>query len=139
MNLAFLEGFLGECLQDEGRRRDALRFIRNAADSLAALAGENTLLLRVRSHWANARFVLGNLEAELGLYTEAERSAGTSIDLFEALAREVPSSAEFRNKAAYGYATLGKIHQKTGSHGLALAMLRKAAAILEKSDDAQDL
>jgi tetratricopeptide (TPR) repeat protein len=139
MHLAFLEGCLGELDQHEGRQLQALSLISSAADSLGALARENPLLLRVRSHWANALFSLSNLQADLGRYAEAEQSARASINLFEALAREVPSSSEFRIKAGWGYTVLGKTHLKRGSRGEALAMFRKAAAILETSDDAQNL
>jgi serine/threonine-protein kinase len=139
MNLAFLEGLLGEINQFEGRRLEALSLLRGTAESLGALARENPLLFRVRSRWADSLFSLSNLQADLGRYTEAEHSGRASIDLFEALARDVPSNSEFRIKAGWGYAVLGKVHLKRGSHGEALGMLRRATAILETCDDIQNL
>src|SRR5262249_23277608 len=78
-------------------------------------------------------------QSDLGRNSEAEHSARASIGLFEALAREVPSSSYFRIEVGYGYGALGKARLKAGSNGDALAMMRKSVAILETCDEANDL
>jgi tetratricopeptide (TPR) repeat protein len=135
-HLAFLEGALGELDQVEKRPVEALRLLRSTADRLGTLARENPLLFQVRSNWANALFSLSNLQTDLGKYSEAIQSAQGSIDLFEGLARELPSNSHFRIRAGWGHIILGKANLKAGSHAEGLAMLRKSVEILETSEEA---
>jgi tetratricopeptide (TPR) repeat protein len=137
--LANLEHYSTGFEKNRGRLVEALKIMRSAADSLGALARENPLLIRARENWAATLIDLSTLQSDLGQYAEAEQSARTLIDLIEALVRQVPSSPYFRIMAAYGYAVLGKARLKAGSHGEALALSRKSEAILETSDDANDL
>jgi tetratricopeptide (TPR) repeat protein len=116
-----------------------LKIKRSAADALSALAREHPLLVPVRSRWATNLFNLSGLQADLGRYAEAEQSARATIEVSEALAREVPSSFTYRMKVGRGYEALGKVLLKVESHGEGLAMLRKAVEILETSDMSEDL
>ena len=122
--------------KNRGRHAEALTILRSAADSLDALVRQNPLLVRARSGWAGLLIDLSTVQSDVGRYAEAERSARASIDTFEALVREVPSSSYFRICAGLGYACLGKALLKAGSPGEALAMLQKAIAIHEASNDA---
>jgi hypothetical protein len=79
------------------------------------------------------------LQTDVGQYAEAEQSAQTSIEVNEALLHEVPSSSYYQMWAGRAYGSLGKAQLKAGSRGTALANLRKSAAILETSDEANIL
>jgi serine/threonine-protein kinase len=139
LQLATLEGELGEIERVQGRPDEALKIHRSSADALGALARENPLLIRVRSNWANRLFNLSNMQTDLGRYAEAEQSARASIEVNEALSREIPSSPYYRMRSGWSYGILGKALLRAGSRGEGLAMLRKAAAILETSNEPWDL
>jgi serine/threonine-protein kinase len=139
MYLAALESNLGYTEKAKGRPLEALRIISSATDTLAVLARENPLLIRVRSIWAMLLNELSQLQTDLGRFDEAQQSARASIDLFEAIVREVPSSLYHRMWAGRAYGSLGKTLLKAKSRGEALAMLRKSVAILEASNDANDV
>ncbi len=139
MHLANLEFLLGFVEKNSGHRSEALHLVRSAADTLGALARENHVLIRVRSSLGNTLNNLSQLQTDDGQYDEARKSALAVINIFESLAREVPSTPYFRIYTAYGYASLGKARLKAGSNAEALATLAKAIAILEQSSDSEDL
>jgi tetratricopeptide (TPR) repeat protein len=139
LHLARLEGTLGWVEKSQGRQLEALKIYRSAADTLGALARENPLLIHVRSNWVGMLHGLSNMQTDLGRYAEAEQSARASIEVAEALVREVPSNPFYRRLTGYGYGILGKALAKRGSPGEALAMTRKAVAIIETSAEVTDL
>jgi hypothetical protein len=96
-------------------------------------------LIRVRANWAAKLFNLSALQTDVGRFAEAEQSARTSIQVYEALVVEVPSRLLFRRKLGWSYGALGKALLKARSRGEALAELRKSVALLEASDDPWDL
>jgi serine/threonine-protein kinase len=134
LHLAPLEFRLGAIEKEQGRSLEALKIIRNAAASVGALARENPLLLRARSHWGTMLNYISQLETDLRRYAEAEQSARASIDLFETLVREVPSNPFYRKGVGSGYASLGKVYVKAGSPKAGLETMRKAVALLEPSN-----
>ena len=79
------------------------------------------------------------MQTDLGRYAEAEQSARASIDVFEALVREVPSSSYYRIHAGYGYGSLGKARSRRDHTARPSRCCEKAMAILETSDDVEDL
>jgi serine/threonine-protein kinase len=136
MYLAGLEYTLGQIKRSDRRPLEALKIFRSQAETLSALARENPLLIRSRWLWANLLLDLSNLQADLGRYAEAEESARTSVDLSEALVREVPSSSPYRLTAGSAYGYLGKALLKRGSRREALSAFRKSESRLETSDEA---
>jgi serine/threonine-protein kinase len=138
-DLATLEGGLSWLERARGRPLESLKLRRGAAEALAALARENPVLVQVRSHLSLQLENLSDLQTDLGEYDAAKQSARAAIEVNEALVREVPSSTFFRMKLGRAYGALGKALLKAGSHAEALAMLRKAVAILETSDGPWDL
>jgi serine/threonine-protein kinase len=139
MYLAFLEVNLGFILKNSSRPAQALELFNRATDSLGALTRENPLLIRARSFRAIALNDLSSLQTDVGRYAEAERSARTSIELFESLARDVSSTSFYRIKVGWAYASLGKAQLKAGFLGEALTSLRKATTIMETSQEAVDI
>jgi serine/threonine-protein kinase len=137
--LATLEGTLSWIERVRGHPIESLKLRRAAAEALGALARENPLLVQVRSNLSLQLENLSDLQTDLGQYSEAKQSVRAAIDANEALLREVPSSTFFRMKAGRAYGTLGKALLKAGSHGEGLAMMRKAVAILEPSDNPWDV
>jgi tetratricopeptide (TPR) repeat protein len=137
--LALLGNELGELEHFARRQVEALKLFRSSTEALGALAREHPTLIRVRNNWANGLFKLSNLQADLGQYAAAQQSARASIEVNEALVRDVPSNRLYLWKLGWAYGALGKALLKSGSHGDALAMLRKSAAILETSVDLMDL
>jgi tetratricopeptide (TPR) repeat protein len=135
MNLASLEIDLSVIERNTGHTLEAVTILRGVSDGLSVLARENPLLIRARWYLASGLFNLSSLQADVGQYAESERSARTSVELAEALVREVPSSPVYRTMSGLCYATLGKARLKAGSRGEALTMWRKAVAILETNDD----
>jgi eukaryotic-like serine/threonine-protein kinase len=135
LSTANLEGELGLIEKIQGRPVEAVKMIRSAADALGALAREHPPLIRVRSRWADNLVLVSQLQTDLGLYADAEQSARVSLEAYEALAREVPSSSMYRQRVGLGYGTLGKVLLKVGSDAEGLTMLRKAVEILKTSDD----
>jgi tetratricopeptide (TPR) repeat protein len=139
MHLSRLEANLSLIEKHVGRRVEALRIMRSAADMAGALARENPALVRARFNWAGFLGELSSLQTDVGQYVEATQTARASIELFEALVREVPSSSEYRYFLGCGYGTAGKVQVKAGYYGEGLAMLRKGIAALETFDDAYSL
>jgi serine/threonine-protein kinase len=139
IGLAELESNLAGIEKYTGSPLEALKHLLSTTDSLGALARENPLLIRVRDSWAAGLYNLSQVQTDLRRYADAEQSARTMIDVSEALAREVPSSPWYRTELGYGYGALGKAQLKAGSHAEALAMLRKAMAILETSSGVEAL
>ncbi len=135
LNLAGLEGDLGIVEKYSGSSLEALKILQRVTDGLGALARENPLVIRARWYWANFLLDLSQLQSDLGRYREAEHSARTSIELSEALMREVPSNSLFRLIHGGGYTVLGKARVKAGSPGETLAMFRKAVATYETYND----
>jgi serine/threonine-protein kinase len=138
-DLATLEGVLSWIERVQGHPLEALRIRRGAADALDTLARENPLLIQVRSNLSLQLENLSVLQTDLGQHGAAKQSALATVQVNEALVREVPSSTFFRMKAGRGYGTLGRALLKAGSQAEALKMLRKAVAILDRSDAPWDL
>jgi tetratricopeptide (TPR) repeat protein len=137
--LALLEGQLGQGEKFSGHLVEALKIHRVAADKLEALARENPLIIRIRNVWANMLFNLSNLEADLGQYADAQRSARAAIEVGEAIVRDIPSNPFYRCKLGWAYGALGKAYLHAGSRGEAFAMLQKSVELLEKSEAQADL
>jgi eukaryotic-like serine/threonine-protein kinase len=139
INLANLEGALGEIEKSLGHPIEALSYKTSSTETLGALARANPLLVRVRAIWGVGLLNLSQLNADLGRYVDAERSAHSSIEVLEAVAREAPSNPYYRLKVGWAYGSLGKALLKSGSQAESLASLRKAVSMLETSDEPWDL
>jgi serine/threonine-protein kinase len=133
--LACLEGQLAEIEMYQGRPLGALPFQKSSTDTLAVLARENPLIIRVRSQWGISLWALSSLQTNLRQYADAEQSARTAIQVNEAIAREVPSYPFYRLRLGYSYGVLGKALLKRGSPREGLAELRKSIAIVETSHE----
>ena len=93
------------------------------------------LLIRAAFRLGQLLIDLSQLQTDLGRIAAAEQSARAAIELFEALVREVPSSSLIRIRPGCGLRVPRQgCAQGRGRRGEALAMLRKAVAILETSD-----
>jgi hypothetical protein len=91
---------------------------------------------RARQNFALARRAVDDYLTRVGQNPLLKE---TSIEVFQALSGEVPSSPLYQRRAGQAYGAQGKVLLKVGSHGKALTMLRKPVEILEMSDDTDDL
>jgi serine/threonine-protein kinase len=137
--LARLEVDLSQLEKYRGNPFKALTMVRDAAATLGALAHDNPLLVRVRAQWGGSVILRSIYESDSGRYAEAEQSARTAIEVYEALTKETQSSSVYRSDLGNGYLCLGKALLGAGSGSEALATLRKAMKIFETSEKATDL
>jgi serine/threonine-protein kinase len=134
LRVATVEQQICEIEMSQGNRTRALAVIRHCAATLRALARENPQFVRVRSQWGACLWLQSNLEADLGQYAEAERSARACLEVNEASVRDVPSYTYYRKMLGESYGILGKALIKRGSAVEGLTALRKSVSILEPLD-----
>jgi tetratricopeptide (TPR) repeat protein len=123
---------LGKVLQDSGRKADAEREYRAAAEHCQRLAADFPRTPRYRQYLAEITYVLAGLLSQQHRFDEAEKTYQAALDRQRQLVADFPKQLTYRADLAKSYQNLGNMRLTSERGPEAEAALHQALAHWEQ-------